>query len=75
MWHGYLTRQTTWDNYKDRLVEIHASGHARISDLKKFVAKISPQTIIPIHTECKDMYESEFGVPALVLDDNQPTEL
>ncbi|MDE6250741.1 MAG: MBL fold metallo-hydrolase [Alphaproteobacteria bacterium] len=75
MWHGYLTRQSTWDDYKDRLVEIHASGHARVSDLKKFVAKISPQTIIPIHTECKDMYESEFGVPALVLDDNQPTEL
>lgn len=75
MWHGYLTRQNTWDNYKDHLVEIHSSGHACVAHLKKFVAKINPKKIIPIHTECKDMYETEFGVPALVLDDNHSIDL
>lgn len=75
MWHGYLTRQTTWDMYKNHLIEIHASGHATVSDLKAFVTKMAPRTIIPIHTECKNNYESEFGVPALVLNDNEITAL
>lgn len=75
MWHGYLTRQKTWDDYKEHLTEIHTSGHASVSDLKEFVEKMAPKTIIPVHTECKDSYESTFGVPALVLNDDEIKEL
>jgi len=75
MWTGYLSRQKTWDAYKDRLVEIHTSGHAAVDDLQEFVKKIAPQKIIPIHTECKNEYESVFGVPTLVLTDNEWAEV
>jgi ribonuclease J len=75
MWTGYLTRQNTWDAYKDHLVEIHTSGHAAVDDLREFVKKIAPAKIIPIHTECKDEYESLFGVSALVLNDLDTKEI
>lgn len=75
MWHGYLTCQKTWDRFKEHLVEIHTSGHAAVPDLKAFVAKMAPKKIIPVHTECKDEFESQFGVPALVLNDNEIKEL
>ena len=75
MWHGYLDRQSTWDAYKDHLIEIHSSGHAMTRHLKRFVHEIAPRVIIPIHTECKDKYYDTFGVPTLVLQDNESKEL
>ena len=75
MWHGYLTRQHTWDKHKDHLIEIHTSGHADISDLQEFVKRINPDHIIPIHTECKNDFEKVFGVSTLVLNDNEQKEL
>lgn len=75
MWHGYLTRQHTWDKYKDKLIEIHTSGHADITNLQEFVKRINPKKIIPIHTECKNDFENVFGVSTLVLNDNEKQEL
>lgn len=75
MWHGYLNRQHTWDKHKDKLIEIHTSGHADISDLQEFVKRIAPKQIIPIHTECKNDFEKVFGVSTLVLDDNEQKDI
>ncbi|MBO4745713.1 MAG: MBL fold metallo-hydrolase [Alphaproteobacteria bacterium] len=75
MWHGYLSRQKTWDEHKSHLIEIHTSGHADISDLQEFVRRINPKTIIPIHTECKNDFEFVFGVKTSVLSDNETASL
>jgi len=75
MWHGYLNRQHTWDSHKDKLIEIHTSGHADVSDLQEFVKRINPTKIIPIHTECKKDFQNIFGVSTLVLNDNEIKEL
>lgn len=75
MWHGYMDKQKTWDEYKDKLVEIHTSGHAAVSDLQEFVQRVNPGKIIPIHTERKQDFETVFGVPTLVLNDNQQKEI
>ncbi len=75
MWHGYLTRQHTWDKHKGHLVEIHTSGHADISDLQEFVKRIKPKQIIPIHTECKNDFQNIFGMSTMVLNDNEIKEL
>jgi ribonuclease J len=75
MWHGYLSRQKTWDKHKNHLIEIHTSGHADVSDLQEFVKRISPKAIIPIHTECKNDFENVFGVKTIVLNDNEISNL
>lgn len=75
MWHGYLESQTTWDKHKEHIVEIHTSGHADIANLQKFVKRIKPKTIIPIHTECKNDFQEKFGVKTLVLNDNESKEI
>ncbi len=75
MWHGYLERQNTWDKHKDKLIEIHTSGHAAVNDLQKFVQNIAPKTIIPIHTERKTDYADMFSVQTLVLSDNEVREI
>jgi ribonuclease J len=76
MWHGYRGKQHTWDAYKEHLVEIHASGHATVGDLQKFVKCIAPKNIVPIHTERKDDYGNVFTpTPILKLDDNETKEI
>ena len=75
MWHGYLTRQKTWNQHIEHLTEIHTSGHADISDLQEFVKRINPKTIIPIHTECKNDFRGAFGVNTMILNDNETVEL
>ncbi len=75
LWHGYLNRKKTWNRYKSHLTEIHTSGHADIESLKEFVKVINPAKIIPVHTECKNDFEKTFGVPTLVLNDNERMEL
>lgn len=75
MWHGYLARSKTWDLYKEHLIEVHTSGHAQVSDLQEFVKKVSPNKIIPIHTECKNDYADIFSVPIVVLNDNEMIEI
>lgn len=76
MWHGYLTRQHTWDKFKNHITEIHTSGHAAIKDLQKFVKQIDAKNLIPIHTECKNDYEKIFGIKnIIVLDDNEQKRL
>ena len=75
IWHGYRLRETTWDKHLSKLTEIHTSGHASSDALGKFVRCVAPKKIIPVHTECKDLYQDMFGVPTMVLNDNQEQRL
>lgn len=38
------------------LYQIHASGHARPHEMKEVVERINPRTVIPVHTECPELY-------------------
>ncbi len=71
MWHGYMERQNTWTPHMDKIIEIHTSGHASTDALCKFIDRIAPKQIIPVHTECKSAFATRFNMPTLVLNDNE----
>lgn len=72
MWNGYK------DRYANRLeavertgarrVDIHTSGHADIPTLKRFVAGITPKTIVPIHTFYPEQFKELFANAVLHAD-------
>lgn len=63
MWPGYLKREHT-ERMRRFLVanEIplsvaHASGHARVADLRRLAHSVDPRYVVPIHTEVPDAYD------------------
>jgi ribonuclease J len=70
-WLGYLDKSNE-DYYgveemccfKDdpniNFVYAHTSGHATVNDLRRFASTINAKTIVPIHTEYANEYESYF---------------
>jgi ribonuclease J len=44
------------------LVHHHTSGHAPLVDLKRLVAALTPERIVPIHTEGASYYDRHFPV-------------
>ena len=46
---------------------LHTSGHGDYGTLLKFVQKLSPRLLIPVHTECADKYNQLFNVQVRVL--------
>ncbi len=38
------------------LYQIHASGHARPHEMKQVVKRIGPRVVVPVHTECPELY-------------------
>lgn len=66
MWDGYLQddsmiKMMGFVNRKNmKFHQVHTSGHAGISTLKKVVKKLNPQKIIPIHTFHPGKYAEEF---------------
>ena len=75
MWKGYLERPNQFERYKDIIIPLHTSGHAYIEDLQKFVEKVQPGNIIPIHTEYRDKYKDLFDSNIIELDDGQELAL
>ena len=75
MWKGYLEKPNYLDGYKDIITHIHTSGHAYIKDLQKFVDKIKPKYIIPIHTESKNRYQDLFNAEIKLVEDGETIEL
>ena len=51
--------------------EVHTSGHAVLSDLKRFAAAMVPEVIVPIHTEHPDEYSKHFDFKVKCLTDGQ----
>ncbi len=75
MWKGYLDRPNYLDGYRDIITHIHTSGHAYIKDLQKFVDKIKPKYIIPIHTESKNRYQDLFNAEIKLVEDGETIKL
>lgn len=56
MWQGYRDSeyQQKFEQYLKSvgfaLMEIHTSGHASVSDIKRLITELNPKKIIPIHT-------------------------
>lgn len=63
MWHGYLERSDLkqfLESHNITLTEIHTSGHAYVSQLKKLASALKPRFIIPIHTFYPERYTEIF---------------
>jgi len=54
-------QRTVWENwmkhYNIEFHKAHCSGHASKEDLKSTIKKIKPDVLIPIHTQCPEMFE------------------
>ena len=56
MWEGYLKMESTrrariWIEENNIPMQvIHTSGHASVSDLKRFAAALAPRRLVPIHS-------------------------
>lgn len=74
MWKGYLKQQEKFIEFIDklnlRLVIVHTSGHAYVTDLQRFVKAINPGYLVPIHTLSPDKYVDHFNCNILSLKDN-----
>jgi len=63
MWHGYLERSDLEKFLKlcgIPLTEVHTSGHAYVSQLKRLANALKPRFIIPIHTFYPEKYPEMF---------------
>lgn len=68
MWKGYLQE----DNIKDfidgyRKEDVHTSGHANKKDIEMVIKKITPDQVIPIHTEIPQAFKDICGDSRLIL--------
>ena len=45
---------------RQKLPDIHTSGHADVASLQKIVEHVKPKRIIPIHTEHSESFSSVF---------------
>ncbi len=66
---GYIdfNRMQEWiKHFKLNFKQYHASGHAPRSDLKRIVDEISPELLIPIHSEHPEMYNEITEIPLLL---------
>ncbi len=60
-------RMLEWIKYfKLEFKQYHASGHAYQQDLKKIVEVISPEILIPIHSEYPEKYKELVDIPIIL---------
>ena len=51
-------RFVNWlDHFGLPMYQIHSSGHMMPTELRETIAKVDPQTLVPIHTEQPQLYE------------------
>lgn len=81
MWAGYLNEPSMEDFVRtltkgdDRLIyRIHTSGHADVSSLKRFVSRLRPDKILPIHTFGHQLYKDHFK-NVMEISDGQEIEI
>jgi ribonuclease J len=67
MWDGYKTQPGTIKDFLDFIAskgmpvkDIHTSGHADLSGLKRMVEAVKPEYLVPIHTFEADRYGGLF---------------
>lgn len=68
LWSGYLEepsgqRLTAFLNdNRIPLVELHTSGHASITDLRRLAEALAPNRVVPIHTLGGESYDALYDV-------------
>ena len=73
MWNGYKQQQSTQEfldfaeSLGIKVIDIHTSGHADRNDLHKFLARLNPQHIIPIHTVNTEWFIENYGDDKVVI--------
>jgi ribonuclease J len=65
LWPGYLKKDCTdmkgWCEKRGIAFEIaHTSGHADLGTLRRLVAALHPQRVVPIHTSAPERYDGLF---------------
>jgi ribonuclease J len=66
MWPGYLTEpagRATTEWLEDRGIPLtiaHTSGHATIADLRRLVAALAPERVVPVHTAAPELFSGFF---------------
>jgi ribonuclease J len=75
MWPGYFEKSRSlrrlkkhFENHNINCKILHTSGHAKLSDLKKLVNALKPETIIPIHSFHVEKFLEYFHNVKLVAD-------
>lgn len=73
LWPGYLERSEpdlrAWSASKGLTFEVqHTSGHAHVSDLKRFAQAVSAKRLVPIHTNSPQRYAELFPNVTLYAD-------
>jgi ribonuclease J len=85
MWEGYLKGKHKDENIVNfignyRMEHLHTSGHAYVETIKKLIELTNPKIIIPMHTECADVFANiqefkEYANRVKVLEDGEIFEL
>ncbi|MEM4359198.1 MAG: MBL fold metallo-hydrolase [Candidatus Bilamarchaeaceae archaeon] len=39
--------------------QLHASGHASMSEIFQFIERINPEKVLPVHTQCEHLFNQE----------------
>lgn len=66
MWEGYLAQESgrPTREFAERhglpVTQLHASGHATVSDLQRLVAALAPEKVVPIHSEATSRFGEFF---------------
>ena len=74
MWNGYKQQQSTQEfiefveSLRIKVIDIHTSGHADRNDLQKFLTRLNPRYIIPIHTVNTEWFIESYGEEKVVTD-------
>ena len=74
MWNGYKQQQSTQEfldfaeSLGIKVIDIHTSGHADRNDLQKFLTRLNPRYIIPIHTVNTEWFIESYGEEKVVTD-------
>ncbi len=79
-WTGYL-EQPQWSEFRKLLdacggkfITVHTSGHIGAEDIVKFVGRIAPRCVIPIHTLVPEEFQRAVE-RVVVLEDGQPYDI
>jgi ribonuclease J len=83
MWGGYKTKPGDTKDFLDFIAskgmpikDIHTSGHADLSGLKRMAETVKPKHIVPIHTQEGDSYKKLFPeIEVKKLDDREEVEI
>ena len=67
LWPGYLEKSADVEFEAELATDgidlhrIHASGHATVADLQRLAAAVSPEALVPVHTQAPKLFTEVFA--------------